>query len=401
VTKTYHQFSEALKQRVVADIEAGQLSLREAARDQGSFTPAPQQHSATRQVESRQLIFGRPVSTGESCVGGIAHSSLVAALASGLQFSLLADASQAQSSLTIDTRSRIEIRDQGSPETDFSRLVAVHRLADGRLLTVTSAPAAIRLFDAQGRFVKTVAREGAGPNEIQGALVASVLALDLWVYDGSHLIRFDLGSLSEAQRIPFASGATSSAYAVLPEGRVLQARFAPPSTFDPTKAELLRTDLGFRIVSARDRAIFADLGTIAGRTFLRIPSQSAQSGFRTSMTRFAPQLYVASAGGVIWLGDSGTAWLKRIDTRTLRRDSIRVPFVAQQWSQAEIAAERARLIKAVQPPSERELPLAELDPMWRGERPPFYAQLHADYNGGLLDRSLHGEPDSAPVCDGA
>jgi len=33
MTKVYHQFSEALKQRLVADIEAGHLSLREAARD--------------------------------------------------------------------------------------------------------------------------------------------------------------------------------------------------------------------------------------------------------------------------------------------------------------------------------------------------------------------------------
>jgi hypothetical protein len=170
---------------------------------------------------------------------------------------------------------------------------------------------------------------------------------------------------------------------VLPGERVLQARFAPPSTFDPTKAERLRSDLTFRVVSARDRAVASDLGTIAGRTFLRIPSATAQSGFRTSLTRFAPQLHVTSSGGTLWIGDSGSPWLQRIDAGTLRRDSIRVPIASTEWREAEIAAERSRILREVPSASERELPLAELDQRWRGERPPLYAQLYADFNGGL------------------
>jgi hypothetical protein len=296
---------------------------------------------------------------------------------------LLGSAVNAQPGAMIDTRSRFEVVDDGSPEKDFSRLVTAHRLTDGRILTVTSSPAAVRLFDAQGRFVKTVAREGSGPNEIQGALFATVATRDLWVYDGSHLVRFDLGTLSETLRIPFASAATSVVSAVLPGERVLQARFAPPATFDPTKAERLRSDLTFRVVSARDRAVVSDLGTIAGRTFLRIPSATAQSGFRTSLTRFAPQLHVTSSGGTLWIGDSGSPWLRRVDATTLRRDSIRVPIASRDWREAEIAAERSRILREVPSASERELPLAELDPRWRGERPPFYAQLYADFNGDL------------------
>lgn len=338
--------------------------------------------SSALAVVTRQRLESRPTEAKGTSVRRISRFFRAARRSVALPL-LTVGTAQAQPSLTIDTRSRLEIRDEGSPETDFSRLAAVHRFADGRLLTVTSSPGTVQLFDAQGRFVKTVAREGSGPNEIQGALFASVIGRDLWVHDGSNLIRFDLTSSSEAQRIPFPSPATSAVYAVLPAGRILQARFAPPSVFDPSKAERRRDDLGLRVVSARDRAVAADLGTVGGLTFLRIPSQTASNGFRTSVSRLASQLHVALAGGTLWIGDSGTPWLKRIDARTLRRDSIRVPFAPAEWKQAEIAAERARIRREVQPASERELPLAELDPMWRDERPPFYAKLHGDFDGGV------------------
>ena len=66
----------------------------------------------------------------------------------------------------------------GPPEYQFTRIVAVGRLADGSIAVADAEYAEIRIFDASGRFVRKMGRRGQGPGEFQSLGWIRVLPRD-------------------------------------------------------------------------------------------------------------------------------------------------------------------------------------------------------------------------------
>lgn len=70
---------------------------------------------------------------------------------------------------TVDSLPQLTLgRDAGSPDdVVFERITGATQLPDGSLLVADLGDAPLRLFDADGRFARNVARKGAGPGEME------------------------------------------------------------------------------------------------------------------------------------------------------------------------------------------------------------------------------------------
>lgn len=73
----------------------------------------------------------------------------------------------------------------GPEEYQFSRIVGVERLADGRIVVADQRAAQLRFYDAEGRFLDAYGRPGSGPGEFRSMWWASAYRGDsLAVWDG-------------------------------------------------------------------------------------------------------------------------------------------------------------------------------------------------------------------------
>lgn len=78
------------------------------------------------------------------------------------------------------------------------------RLSDGRLLVANSGSSEIRVFDAQGRFLTRIGRQGSGPGEFTGGIQLTTRAGGFAAYDRGEgrLSTFDsAGGYLEAERV--------------------------------------------------------------------------------------------------------------------------------------------------------------------------------------------------------
>ncbi len=75
-------------------------------------------------------------------------------------------------------------REDGRPEEAFGQIADIEVAADGSIHVVDRQAAAIRVFDSEGRFVRSVGRAGDGPGEFRqaGQLAVSTDGT-LWLYD--------------------------------------------------------------------------------------------------------------------------------------------------------------------------------------------------------------------------
>src|SRR5512139_289116 len=80
---------------------------------------------------------------------------------------------------------RLEIGGADADSTAFfSRVRGVFRLADGRTVVADQrSPPTIRYYDAKGRLLKRVGREGAGPGEFVGILQVFRAGADTLIID--------------------------------------------------------------------------------------------------------------------------------------------------------------------------------------------------------------------------
>lgn len=97
----------------------------------------------------------------------------------------------------------------GQGPTEFSGVVGVVRLDDGRVVVADAGSSELRFFSATGRFLFKRGGVGGGPGEVRG-LDALALALDtlyaLDAFGGAHLFSRD-GTF--ARRIPYRMGPTA------------------------------------------------------------------------------------------------------------------------------------------------------------------------------------------------
>lgn len=129
-----------------------------------------------------------------------------------------ASTSESAAVWTVDSVPTLSIgADEGDNlEAGFERLTGATRLPDGRLLAADLGSAPLRIFAADGDFVRTVARNGKGPGEIEYLARLfrcgdAVISYDIggrrllrWAFDGSLMREFRF-AVPEGQQVPYIS----------------------------------------------------------------------------------------------------------------------------------------------------------------------------------------------------
>lgn len=77
-------------------------------------------------------------------------------------------AARPPSTWAIDTSAALRIGGGADSHTEFSHIVGAVRLSDGRVFIADEATSELRLFSANGAFIKNVGRRGRGPGEYEG-----------------------------------------------------------------------------------------------------------------------------------------------------------------------------------------------------------------------------------------
>ena len=79
----------------------------------------------------------------------------------------------------------VDVGGSGDGNSELAFVVGALRLGDGRLAIADQGARAIRIFDANGKFVRAIGREGGGPGEFSSITRLELLAGDsLAAYDG-------------------------------------------------------------------------------------------------------------------------------------------------------------------------------------------------------------------------
>ncbi|MBL8961773.1 MAG: 6-bladed beta-propeller [Gemmatimonadetes bacterium] len=73
---------------------------------------------------------------------------------------------------------------EGTGPSELAGVVGAARLSDGRLVVVHGSTNELRIFDASGRFERTIGRRGMGPSEFEGSIRFARTADTLFVVDG-------------------------------------------------------------------------------------------------------------------------------------------------------------------------------------------------------------------------
>lgn len=253
---------------------------------------------------------------------------------------------------------------EGPEEYTFGSVDAIAPAPDGRVYVWDELSHSVRLYDADGRFVRRIGRRGSGPGEYQN--IAGLLVVDgqlvFWDRQTQHASVYDSsGALVRSWAATYPSAPMGELYAGV-GGRVyLRHSLAPFDFDDPTNA---RNNLA----GLRTGYIGVDLtgapsgDTLPHRIFRDRPSVQAAGprGSASQPVPFAPQpISTLSPRGYLVSapGDPYAVLLERRDAPPLRveRDVAPVPV-----SEAERADEQARLTTW----------LRNFDPGWQWDGPP-------------------------------
>ena len=111
---------------------------------------------------------------------------------------------------TVSATPQVDIGGGADASGQLTYVVAAVRLRDGRLAIAEQGVKSIRIFDAKGRFVRAIGREGAGPGEFSSITRLELLAGDsLAAYDGlrATLTVFDTtGRIGRSERLTAGPG---------------------------------------------------------------------------------------------------------------------------------------------------------------------------------------------------
>ncbi len=96
---------------------------------------------------------------------------------------------QAATHWTVAARPALEIGGQdGVGLTEFSGIVGVTRQSDGTLVVADGSTRELRMFDANGRHLRTTTRHGLGPGETEYLSGFSAVADTLAIFDGRRAV---------------------------------------------------------------------------------------------------------------------------------------------------------------------------------------------------------------------
>lgn len=268
---------------------------------------------------------------------------------------------------------RIGSADADGPEM-FGDVADLAVDSTGRLWVLDGQAEELRLFDADGRYVRTVARKGNGPGELAGAAAVLVMhggeGVVVVDYGNQRYARFDtagryLGAVRRPfgfSRYPFVGGIDST-------GAVLEQNMLYATASSPQR------DVLFRIDTA---GVVTD--TIALPSFepeMVVVRNERGQPLMSRVVPFAPQLaYAVDQRGHLW---SGVSDKYRLVQRAFGGDTLRVI----ERAGAALPVDDAELEEVLATWEEFESRGARLDRSRIPSTQPFFGRIWPDDRGHL------------------
>ena len=218
----------------------------------------------------------------------------------------------------------------------FFRVISIDRLSDGSLLVTQAGPPHLRIFSADGAFVRSIGRVGDGPGEFRSVSSVQVLDADtIMVFDPRNR-RISLsdrsGVISESVNLDAASGLL--AVHRLPTGRFLtvgspdgRAQMSlPPGLHRPTRPV---------VVFSPDGAPEDTIGVFPG---LEIQIVAIEGGIGTSAAVWGRTLAVETRGPEIIIGTGESFELMVFEpshtlTKIIRVVDADLTIQAEAWAE--------------------------------------------------------------------
>lgn len=218
--------------------------------------------------------------------------------------------------LTISPAPVVRIGGDADTASEFTHITGAAQLRSGELLVSDARTPAVRVFGADGRYVRALGRAGAGPGEFRSVTLLSPAADTVLVWDGSlrRLTRYLVGGQLVGTIRVTASGGDRPIGLVsrLPNGRWLVSTSYVPSlmraggtyedsvhvgTIDPPGAGAVRW-----------------IGWYPGATFwVWKPNASADHGESVGFSRFSAITRVLVVDGHIVIASGGTNDVRVLD----------------------------------------------------------------------------------------
>jgi hypothetical protein len=243
---------------------------------------------------------------------------------------------------TVAATPTVDIGGGADQASELAGVVGALRLGDGRIAVAEQSVRSIKIFDAKGRFVRAIGRQGAGPGEFSSITRLELLPGDsLAAYDGlrATLTVFDTaGRVGRIQRIVTGPGGLELR-GVLGDGTMVLSRaynmmFGRTSRLERDPITYVTVRPGSDAIDTIAQVPGTDIYLFAGEGF----SSRREVPFgRTSA--------IAVAGDRVLIG-TGDSW--QIEIRTPRGRVVelhRVLAAAQPVTKGEIARAKRELIE--------------------------------------------------------
>lgn len=247
-------------------------------------------------------------------------------------------------SWTLSPAPTLTIEDDGTPATQFVRIMGVARLSTGHIAVANRGTNDIRIFDARARHVVTFGRSGEGPGEFRRLEWIGRSGDTAWFYDSGlqRITAVLLGArpeLSGTTRVTATGKRESfSVTGRLTDGRYVVTTNVSPTFDGPPGVHRLPGSTG--IIARTGDGDVTWLGDFrSAAIFVHNPTGDFKNA-AVGPIAFPPWLRSATGGGQIWIGDSGGDSLVVIRARDLSRFVVRVPFETRAPGKALVDAAR-------------------------------------------------------------
>jgi hypothetical protein len=282
----------------------------------------------------------------------------------------------------VEQQARVVIGSSDAPAHQLDRVYGGLVRSDGSILIGNSGTAELRLFDGQGRHLRTAGRAGGGPGEFRSVN---------WMqrYRGDSILVFDMrarrfsvwtsaGVFGRTFRVSEGPGSPRPV-GVFSDGSVL---VAMENQYDPRRpAGIVRDEFDLVRVSP-DGARAAKIRRFAGAEWLIYDHTDS---FRSTQLPLGRQGHVALSGDHIVYGSADSTKLAVYDTAGRLVRTVDLPVDARKLTPREVRSE----LEGIEDGAERAALKRYFDANSASRKAPAFSDLRADRSGNLWVRTTN------------
>lgn len=259
----------------------------------------------------------------------------------------------------------VVIGSDADERTQLQRVVGATRLESGEIIVLDGASQELRVFGANGAFLRRIARRGPGPGELENATALFRVEDSLYVAERppaqSRLHTFTASEGFRRRTVVRADSAPSGlgALARLSTGALVVVPAGFRRIVPPPSGKVVRDSTAVGILRLGEPGEVTWVGTWPGASWV---SYALSSGpVRTGVARFAfgPSLVIGASTERVWIGDSGEGIIRIYDASGALQGMARMPAGRRAFVNAVLARVKARALSTATTIDERSRIMAQ------------------------------------------